>query len=157
MSRFDVGVRLGESAIHTLKTLNDSPSFVVNVKERAVYLYFQEDIRLSTNAEVKDPLSSFRLKLPFYQLTRVWEMHDEASQELSFLIILDSPVVCHRKMQNIKGTFQGESSWRESDTWHRQTAIVHNPWLQLALTTNLRRSGQIVDIGWLSLTWVHGL
>lgn len=74
-------------------------------------------------------------------------MQNDASKEISFLIILDSPPVYHRQLENFKLTFQSDTSWREADTWYRQTSIAHNPGFQKSLATNLNRPEQIIDIG----------
>ncbi|KAJ5510324.1 RNA-dependent RNA polymerase eukaryotic-type [Penicillium expansum] len=38
-------------------------------------------------------------------------------------------------------------SWREEDSWYRQTAVTHNPNSLKTLPTNLKKTGHIIDLG----------
>jgi RNA-dependent RNA polymerase len=126
-------------------------SFMINLRERALFVYFQSTVRLSSNERVKVTQPFFRLRVPLFRLTRIWKMQNEASKEVSFLIVLDSPPVYHRQLENFKLTFQSDTSWRETDTWYRQTSIAHNTGFQKYVATNLNRPEQIINIG--ELNW----
>lgn len=130
-----------------------SPQVVVDVRSKVLHAYFSVTVHearpfIPSAPEVSP--STFRLKIPFLQLTRVWETHEPGSGEVSLIIILDSPPIYHRQSTDILSTFSTHTSWRDTDLWQRQTCIAHKTGAQDLVKTNLRRSGQIVDLGMLS-------
>ncbi|KAJ5594295.1 uncharacterized protein N7459_000503 [Penicillium hispanicum] len=151
VARIEMGVRIQDSTIHFMHTLDKaaSPHLVLNVPMRALFLYFQIAIEgtQSTEQGASAPKSLFRQKIGFHQLGKIWELYDSNTQELSFLTIMDSPAIYHRQVKDIMSTFTGGRSWREPDTWYRQTGLTHNPSLQKKLPTNLCKREQIVDLG----------
>lgn len=146
-SKFDVGIQLGESAIRPMASFGSPLSFMINLRERAIFLHFQSTVRRPSNYGDKVTQPFFRLRIPLFRLNRIWKTQNEASKEVSFLIILDSPPVYHRQLENFKLTFQSDTSWRDSDTWYRQTSIAHDLEVQRRLATNLNRPEQIINIG----------
>lgn len=130
-----------------MASFGDALSFMINLRERAIFVFFQSSIRLPTSERGNFTKALFRLKLPLFRLTQIWKRQNDTSKEISYLIVLDSPAVYHRQLSNFKLAFQSETSWREADTWYRQTSITYDPWSQRKLTTHLHRTGQIVDIG----------
>jgi hypothetical protein len=84
----------------------------------------------------------------------VWEAQGSPLgpvESLHLLLFLDYPVICHRKLSNLATTFTGDLSWREGDSWMRQTRITHDDRRQGDTITNLRTSGHVINIGELSL------
>lgn len=148
-SKFDVGVQLGESTIRPMASFESPLSFMINLRERALFLYFQSTVKSSSNEggqPGKETKPFFRLKVPLFRLTRIWKLQNEASK-VSFLIILDSPPVYHRQLEDFKLTFQSDTTWRETDTWYRQTTIAHETGFEKYMATNLSRPEQIINIG----------
>ncbi|KAJ5885149.1 hypothetical protein N7495_009659 [Penicillium taxi] len=149
--KLDFGVLMGESSISSLQTFDveASPVLMVDVKQRALFVHFKTFIKTpeKIDPDGEDDMSSFRLKIGFFQLNRIWEVLHSETKELSFLTILDSPPVYHRRLEDIESTFSSDTIWRESDTWFRQTSIFHNPTVVANLTTRLYKPGQIIDIG----------
>lgn len=149
-SKFDVGIQVGESTIRPMASFKSPLSFMINLRERALFLYFQSTVKSASKKagkEDKETQSFFRLKVPLFRLTRIWKLENEDSKEVSFLIILDSPPVYHRQLENFKATFQSDTSWRETDTWYRQTSIAHETGVEKYMATNLSRPEQIINIG----------
>lgn len=136
---------------------------VVDVRSKVLHAYFNVTVHEARpfvpGAPEVSP-SRFRLKIPFLQLARVWETYESDSDEVSLIVILDSPPIYHRQSSNILDTFSTHSSWRDTDLWQRQTCIAHNLGAQDQAKTNLRRSGQIVDLGMFSsadsVIWLLG-
>lgn len=127
-----------------------APKMAVNVRSKALFAYFSVTVhepRPFTPGSPEIGPSIFRLKIPFFQLVRVWEVHQPKSHEVSLTIILDSPPVYHRRSKDVPATFSTESTWRETDLWMRQTSIAHNLGSQDQARVSLRKSGQIVDLG----------
>lgn len=105
---------------------------------------------MQRGAKVDDkpvPPTSYRVKILFSQLNKVWESQDSSLGNLSFLIILDYPAIYHRKLLDPTSTFTGDCSWRETDTWLRQTRIIHDVRRGVDIATNLRKSGHLIDLG----------
>jgi hypothetical protein len=150
--RFDVGVLLDESTACAMRTFHRdaAPKMAVDVRSKALLAYFSATVHEARPFTLGSPEispSTFRLKIPFPQLVRVWETYHANSHEVSLTIILDSPPVYHRQSTDIQATFSTESSWRETDLWMRQTSIAHNLGSQDQARVSLRKSGQIVDLG----------
>lgn len=131
--------------------MDANPHMAVDVRSKAVFAYFNAIIREPSGVLGAAPRSTqpaFRLKISFLQLARIWEINHADSQEISLVIFLDTPPTCHRQSSNVMASFNNPSSWREADLWQRQTSIAHVVGENLT-TVNLRRSGQIVDLGML--------
>ena len=125
------------------------PSLLIDVPLRALFFNFQASVHDAPSAEgkVSKSKSLFRQKIAFHQLGDIWETYSSTARELSFLVILDSPAIFHRRLKDITKTFSGDRSWREPDTWWRQTELAHDPGLQKGLPTNLCKKGQMLDLG----------
>lgn len=143
------------STINLLKGFAQSVKLEVNVRERALYIGFHEECpTLHGFKEVKFGRlhEKFRLKIPFSQLNKVWEVHNipnplDRNPHLVFIIILDHPGMYHRKLSDMTATFTENLSWKETDTWMRQTRISYDASREAATPTSLQRSGDIIDIG----------
>lgn len=122
---------------------------VLDLKYRVLLIYFQLPIFNSKNkpTTVAETYQEYRLKIPFPQMTRIFQTHDSASGCTSHFTFLDSPPLYHRRIKNVPSTFIDESSWRDSDTWFRQTHVVHNPQAQATLPVSLRKLNPVIDIG----------
>ncbi|KAF3390587.1 RNA-dependent RNA polymerase 1 [Penicillium rolfsii] len=150
--RFDIGVLLEESTICAMRTFqrDTKPKMAVDVRAKALLAYFSvtvHEARPFTPGSSAVSPSTFRLKIPFFQLVRVWEIRQPNSNEVSLTIFLDSPPMYHRQSTDVRATFINDSSWRETDLWMRQTSIAHNLGAQDQARVCLRRPGQIVDLG----------
>lgn len=143
-----------KTTIHPMRSFwqSSNPVMTVDLRVRALVVHYKVAMKgvqgnQTSGAEDADSLAAFRLKIPFLQLSRIWESTDPFTKEQSILIILDSPAVHHRQVKNFGITFHNEESWREADTWYRQTSVSRNPAIHNSAPTNLRSPGQIIDIG----------
>ncbi|KAI3131609.1 hypothetical protein CBS147326_5572 [Penicillium roqueforti] len=144
----DIGVLLGPSTIHSMQSFNNLayPRFVVDVMRKCLFLYFKVGIRGSeTAADVIQ--HDYRVKITFLQLSQIYQQYDKATREHSFVIVLGSAAIWHRKAKEIQSTLTEPLSWREEDSWYRQTSVTHNPNLLKNLPTNLKKTGHIIDLG----------
>ncbi|KAJ5299684.1 hypothetical protein N7476_011241 [Penicillium atrosanguineum] len=155
-SQLAVGILQEASTIKLLKGFARLVRLQINVQERALYICFNEELPALNASKIEAPLLnpqiSFRLKIPFGQLNDVWEIHNHPSShglksELSFIIILDHPGIYHRKLSDITPTFTESLTWKEADTWIRQTRISYGALREVDFPTNLQISGDIMDIG----------
>lgn len=136
---------MNESEVHFMQSFPAAshPRFVVNAKFKCLFIYFKVGIRGSGKPDLTQ--HEYRLKITFLQLSEIFER--TAHNQTSFFIILASAIICHRKVSNVQITFTEPRSWREEDTWYRQTAVAHNPSVLRNATTNLKKSGQVIDLG----------
>ncbi|KGO75271.1 RNA-dependent RNA polymerase, eukaryotic-type [Penicillium italicum] len=143
----DIGVLLGPSTIHSMQSFTNLayPRCVVDVMRKCLLLYFKAGIRGSETADVTQ--HDYRVKITFLQLTQIYQQYDKATREHAFLIVLDSAAICHRKAKDTRLTLAEPLSWREEDSWYRQTAVTHNPNSLKTLPTNLKKTGHIIDLG----------
>ncbi|KGO40249.1 RNA-dependent RNA polymerase, eukaryotic-type [Penicillium expansum] len=143
----DIGVLLGPSTVHSMQSFTNLayPRCVVDVMRKCLLLYFKVGIRGSETADVTQ--HNYRVKITFLQLTQIYQQYDKATREHSFLIVLDSAAIWHRKAKEIRMTLTEPLSWREEDSWYRQTAVTHNPNSLKTLPTNLKKTGHIIDLG----------
>ncbi|KAJ5769129.1 hypothetical protein N7520_003688 [Penicillium odoratum] len=149
VSKLNIGVCPKENSFCTLRSFEQSDSLkaVLDVKNRSLFIYFKLAIR-QTGVKTQGPLGSpslFRIRVKFFELSKVWKMKNNDTGDPSYVIVLNAPPVIHRQARS--PTFGSEITWRSSDTWLRQTSVVHNPLSQGSITTNLRKSGQIIDMG----------
>lgn len=151
--RLDIGVLIGETTPSWMRTFGEAHGLrlLVNLRRRELQIFFKVSIR-NTRLSIERAITvdedhDFRIKLAFLQLSTIHDLCDPESQQTAFLTILTSPPIYHRQLKDFRPTFTGSTNWKETDTWYRQTAVVHNPYGQIAIPTNLRRSGQVIDIG----------
>ncbi|KAJ6114819.1 hypothetical protein N7486_000597, partial [Penicillium sp. IBT 16267x] len=149
LTKLDIGVCPDETTFFPMRTFENSDSLkaVVDVRNRALYILFELTIRQSkmNSPHIAAPPSLFRIRVKFIELSKIWETRNDDTSEQSYVIVLDAPPIFHR--QSSTPAFNSEVIWRASDTWYRQTSVVHNPLSQANITTNLRKSGQIIDTG----------
>ncbi|KAJ5967824.1 hypothetical protein N7501_004072 [Penicillium viridicatum] len=143
----DIGVLLGPSTVHSMQSFTNLafPRCVVDVMRKCLLLYFKVGIRGSETADVTQ--HDYRVKITFLQLTQIYQQYDKATREHSFLIVLDSAAIWHRKAKDIQSTVTEPSGWREEDSWYRQTSVTHNPNSLKNLPTSLKKTGHIIDLG----------
>lgn len=143
----DIGVPLGPSTVHSMQSFTNLafPRCVVDVMRKCLLLYFKVGIRGSEATDVMQ--HDYRVKITFLQLTRIYQQYDKATREHSFLIVLDSAAIWHRKAKDIQSTVTEPLSWREEDSWYRQTSVTHNPNSLKNLPTSLKKTGHIIDLG----------
>ncbi|CAG7971093.1 unnamed protein product [Penicillium nalgiovense] len=143
----DIGVLLGLSTFHSMQSFTNLayPRCVVDVMRKCLFLYFRVGIRGSDTADVNQ--HDYRVKITFLQLTQIYQQYDKATREHSFLIVLDSAAIWHRKAKDIQSTLTEPLSWREEDSWYRQTSVTHNPNSLKTLPANLKKTGHIIDLG----------
>ncbi|KAJ5780472.1 hypothetical protein N7457_005632 [Penicillium paradoxum] len=146
-TQVDIGILLSPSTVHFMQSFHDLayPRYVVDVKRKCLLIYFKVGIRGSETAEVTQ--HDYRVKIPFLQLTQVYDQFDETSRQKSLLFILTSAAICHRKTNDIRSTLTEERNWNEEDSWYRQTSVTHNPNSLKSLSTNLKKAGHIIDLG----------
>ncbi|KAJ6117399.1 hypothetical protein N7512_007124, partial [Penicillium capsulatum] len=150
--RLDFGVLVGKSTTYPMRGFDTQANVVltIQVRNRALMINYEMPIRdRMPRGGVPEPeMTKFRFKIPFHQLGRLWETTDPSTHNRSLLIILDSPAVHHRQAKDVDTTFSAsETSWREGDTWYRQTSMTHGHGGGPMAPVCLRRSGQIVDFG----------
>ncbi|KAJ5154575.1 uncharacterized protein N7500_010014 [Penicillium coprophilum] len=143
----DIGILLGRSAVHSMQSFNNLayPRCVVDVIRKCLVLYFKVGIRGSETADVTQ--HDYRVKITFLQLSQIYRQYDIATRQHSFLIVLESAAIWHRKAKDVQSTLTEPLSWREEDSWYRQTSVTHNPNSLKNLPTNLKKLGHIIDLG----------
>ncbi|KAJ5116217.1 RNA-directed RNA polymerase (Sad-1) [Penicillium angulare] len=151
LASLDVGVLLGERSFAPLHGFKDSKSLnaVIDVKQRSLFIYFDLVVRTSQNPMLKaeETPSLYRARLKFFDVSRIWETLDQETKKRSLTIVLKSPALFYRQVTDFQPTFKSDDCWRSADTWYRQTAIIHHPLRQANISTNLRKSGHIIDLG----------
>lgn len=149
----DIGVLVDESTFLPLRTVgtgkDEKASLVVDLKQRSLQVYFQLPILHTRSKPVNqtDTQYQYRVRIPFSQLSQIFQTHDAASGCVSQLTFLDCPPLYHRRINNIASTFIDDNNWKESDTWFRQTYVVHNPQELAPLPISLRKLKPVIDIG----------
>lgn len=156
----DIGVLWDNDKMLPMRTVGagsqEHASLIVDVRRRAITVSFQLPI---FNARQKDlsngRLHDYRLKIPFSQLTRISQIQDSPSDPISHAFTLDTPPVYHRKIRNIGSSFvDADNSWRDADTWYRQTDIVRTPEELAPLPVCLRKAKPLIDIGKYGSGWM---
>ncbi|KAI9368815.1 RNA dependent RNA polymerase-domain-containing protein [Aspergillus egyptiacus] len=147
ISSMDIGVLINETTMVPMRTVGNgsqSTCLVINLRRKDLLVYFQLPI---ASAGRWLPPQEYRLRVPFSQLDRFFQTWNSVTGNISHFIFLGSPPIYHRRISNIESTFIEETSWRETDTWFRQTQIAHNPQELASLPVSLRRQNPIIDIG----------
>ena len=128
---------------------SEQTSLILDLKRRALFVCFQ---LLIFNSKSKPGSSTevyqdYRLKIPFSQLTHIFQTRDPVSSCMSHFTFLESPPLYYRRIKNVSSTFIDETTWRDADTWFRQTHVVHNPQELSTLPISLQKSNPLIDIG----------
>ncbi|PLB39242.1 RdRP-domain-containing protein [Aspergillus candidus] len=152
IASMDIGVLVDEKTMLPMRTVglgaDEHPFLLFDLKARAMMVYFQLPILFNPKSKLQagDKYNQYRLKIPLVQLTRILQSGDPASK-ISHLLVLDSPPLYFRRATDIPNTFVDDNSWRDSDSWYRQTNIVHNPLELAGVPTSLRKLKPMIDIG----------
>jgi RNA-dependent RNA polymerase len=149
----DVGVLKNHNTMLSLRSIQEgllqTPRLVVNLEHREVVVFFQLGVfnRHQKATRAQDTFQDYRLKLSFGQLKRILQTRpNELGSSISHIISIDTPPVYHRRLKDINSTFS-VNSWRDADTWFRQTDIVHIPENLARLPISLRKHASIINIG----------
>ncbi|PKX91697.1 RNA dependent RNA polymerase [Aspergillus novofumigatus IBT 16806] len=153
IASMDIGVLVSETSMLPMRTVgnarNERALLVIDLKRRDLFVHFQLPIfnNKPKSASTGETYNQYRLRIPFVQLVNMYQMQDRKSGKVSHLTFLDSPAIYHRRIQETWVTFNDDISWRESDSWYRQTSVVHNPDELSTLPVSLKRSKPVIDIG----------
>ncbi|OKL63034.1 hypothetical protein UA08_01933 [Talaromyces atroroseus] len=166
VSMLDFGPRTGPMAMLSMRRFKRSQNVYlrlhVDLRNRKLLVFFPVALHTTQKESSNQTIySHFRLKVPFAQLTTLYQNRDDSTQSLSHMIHFDSPPIYDRHLHNVESTFDSldaENSWREMDCWYRQTDIVHryaaagqdDRVRQAAsdrLPISLRKRNPIIDIG----------
>ena len=155
----DIGVLVDETTVLPMRTVGTGTneqhaSVVLDLKHRVLQVYFRLPVFNSLRKTVEIHYS-YRLTVPFAQMKRIFQKFDSVSKSVSHLTFLDAPPVYHRRIQNISSTFLDENSWKDADTWFRQTDIAHNQQDLAALPVGLRKYRPLIDIGEAHTSYYH--
>ncbi|KAL1851938.1 hypothetical protein Plec18170_006241 [Paecilomyces lecythidis] len=149
----DIGVLWDSDKMLPMRTVGagsqEHASLIIDVRRRAITINFQLPIFNARQRDLSNGrLHDYRLKIPFSQLTRISQIQDSPSDPISHAFSLDSPPIYHRKIRHIGASFvDADNSWRDTDTWYRQTDIVHTPEELGSLPVCLRKAKPLIDIG----------
>lgn len=155
IAAFDIGVLVDKFTYLPLRTvgngadINERARLVVDLKWRSLQVFFQLPI-FNPKYKSSDPTDiyqHYRVKIPFTQLTRIFQSRESESGCVSHLTCLDSPPMYHRRIKDIRPTFIDDSNWKDVDTWFRQTYVVHNQQELSTLPVSLRKLKPVIDIG----------
>ena len=149
----DIGVMVNETTMLPMRTVgnatNESASLALDLRRKELLVYFKLPIFNpgQKQAAPGGQYHEYRLRIPFAQMTKIFEASDPASETVSHMTTLDVPPLYYRRIKDISSTFIDDNSWRAADTWFRQTDIVHNPQELAGLPVNLRKFKPLIDIG----------
>ena len=150
----DIGVLFNETTMLPMRSVgsgdNERAILVLNLKQKALLVYFQ--LPIFTPGYKPTPacgvFQEYRLKIPFVQFSQIFQMRDTVTGNISHFTVLGSPPLYHRRINNIDVTHSDESNtWRESETWYRQTYIVRNALELSSLPIGLKKAKAVIDIG----------
>ncbi|EAW09273.1 putative RNA-directed RNA polymerase (Sad-1) [Aspergillus clavatus NRRL 1] len=153
IASMDIGVQIDGTTMLPMRTvgggMDEHVHAVLDLKRRDMFIFFQLPIFNARRrlAPTNESYNQYRLRLPFVQLAKLHQMQDAQSGMISHLTFLDSPAIYHRRIQETRATFTDDISWRDSDSWYRQTSVVHNPGELSVLPVSLKRLKPVVDIG----------
>jgi RNA-dependent RNA polymerase len=126
-----------------------TPCIVMDLWRRELEIHFQ--LKWFNNMENpkshEDMSHDYRIKIPLDQLTRIWETETTTTQSISHIFTLEYPPIYRRRAKKIETSFASENVWRDTDTWFRQTDIVHAPEKLVELPISLRKINSIINIG----------
>jgi RNA-dependent RNA polymerase len=133
-----------------IKGVKEFPCLVLDLKKMELVIFFQ--IAIINHRKPAGPPGDFfhdyRLKIQLSQLKKIIQVQNVAENSTSHIIVLNIPPIYHRRLKEIASTFtEPKNSWRDADTWFRQTDIVAMT-NDLALRPiSLRKRAALVNIG----------
>lgn len=149
----DIGVPISETSMLPMRTVgnerNERAFLVIDLKRRDLSVHFQLPSfkNKPKSASTGETYNQYRLSIPFVRLVKIYQTRDPKSGKVSHLTFLGSPAIYHQRIQETWVTFNDDMSWRESDSWYRQTSVVYNPDELSTLPVSLNRSRPVIDIG----------
>lgn len=146
----DIGVMLDATTMLPMRTVtSDRPTpLAIDLRSKALWIYFEHKIKYPTSKHKSDfLLQNYRIKIPLVQLSRIFQTRDKITGRTSHFVLLESPAIYQRRLNNIGATFVDPISWRDNDAWFRQTYILHNPHQIAPLPVSLRKAKPVIDIG----------
>ncbi|KAH1780249.1 hypothetical protein KXW56_004375 [Aspergillus fumigatus] len=153
IASMDIGVPISETSMLPMRTVgnerNERAFLVIDLKRRDLSVHFQLPSfkNKPKSASTGETYNQYRLSIPFVRLVKIYQTRDPKSGKVSHLTFLGSPAIYHQRIQETWVTFNDDMSWRESDSWYRQTSVVHNPDELSTLPVSLNRSRPVIDIG----------
>ncbi|KAK2802180.1 hypothetical protein FQN51_004861 [Onygenales sp. PD_10] len=141
-------------SLHSVVGKDSGPiRLVVDVAHREVEVFlYVTKLDLSRN-KPKGSSHQFRFRIPFLQISNIRQVKQDG--KVSWVIPLDSPAICHRKLDNLasagrsaKTMFpESENAWNSNDTWFRQTDIAQFPDSLKLVAVNLHRKNSYINFG----------
>lgn len=119
--------------------------FTADFSRREIAVYFQ--LSIDSRPSPRGPLIySYRFRVPFVHLSRIIQARDPDIS--SFVIVLDSPPIYHRRLNDLTVTFSdSEKIWKSSDSWFRQTDIPYSHNEAAKASMSLRKANSLINIG----------
>lgn len=164
ISGINFGTLIGEQTFLILKSighgLTEPLQLVLNLQQRELTIYFEVVVynrRQPSPEDSRANIHNYRLRVSLAQIKRAYELRDQSRDSICHILVLDSPPTYHRRLKNLRTTFAGsDTSWKDANTWYRQTDIVHNPTDLARLPTSLRKHTPIINLGrWTSIQIIH--
>ncbi|KAF9889780.1 hypothetical protein FE257_006870 [Aspergillus nanangensis] len=149
LASMDIGIMLNDMTMLPIHSVGFSLEYplVLDLKKRALWIHFDLQLFYPTQDTLRPSKQEYRLDIPLVQLCHIVQMQNSNSGEFTHCTFLNAPPIYHRKIKGIANTFVDENAWRESDTWFRQTDIVHNPPDLSTFPISLRKKSPVIDIG----------
>ena len=154
LASIDLGVSDRPASMLSLRTISKGirqfPRLTLDLRKMQLILRFQIaifDYRRAPGAP-DDIFHDYRIRIQLSQLRNIMQIDDDEAKSTSHIIVLDLPPLYHRRLKNIASTFEeSKFSWREEDSWFRQTDIVSVASDLARLPVSLRKRAALVNIG----------
>lgn len=129
------------------KEVNQKLSLTIDLNRKSLLIYFPlVNIEAPETPIMANNVNQYRITIPFTLLSKVFQTQDQSGR-ISHLAVLESPPLYHRHIKNTERTFIEDNSWREADTWYRQTCIEYNTEKSSSLPVSLHKANPVIDIG----------
>ncbi|KAI5286514.1 hypothetical protein KEM54_006730, partial [Ascosphaera aggregata] len=143
LSFLGFGAFIDDKRLLITKSLQ-SGRIAVGAHHRQVDIFFQIVQRDDSSSVLSR--REYRYRIPIAQLTHIYKISIDGKD--TFALPLQSPPICHRKLQNPISTFSdSDSKWDSRNTWYRQTDIAINPRDLVSLPLTLHKPRAVIDIG----------
>ncbi|RJE21572.1 RNA polymerase [Aspergillus sclerotialis] len=151
ISAIAIGVLLNKETFMPMRVIGKEAdkkfSLTIDLSRKQVLIYFPlANTEAPETPGVASSVNQYRINIPFTLLSKIFQTHDQSGR-ISHFAVLESPPLYYRRIKNIENTFVEETSWREADSWFRQTSIVHNPEKSSSLPVSLHKANAVIDIG----------
>ncbi|EEP75602.1 conserved hypothetical protein [Uncinocarpus reesii 1704] len=150
IGRLDFGTLIEKDVMLSLRTVDSNRMgqirFVVDLSRREIIVYFQLSLFDPRPLSRAPLVYSYRFRIPFVHLSRI--LRPKSAGNPSLVIVLDSPPIYHRKLNDLTVTFSDTgSTWREFDSWFRQTDIPYSQHEAAQASLSLRKTNSLINIG----------